>query len=583
MTNPKARYAVGIDLGTTNSAVAWLPLDAPAANASVLAIPQLVREGVVESRELLPSFLWLPSPHEVRPGTLALPWRKDCDFAVGELARERSALSPGRVVSSAKSWLSHPGVDRRSALLPAAAEGNTPRVSPLEASARLLTHLREAWDAAMPAPLAEQEVTLTVPASFDAVARELTSEAARLAGLPDATLLEEPQAALYAWVHQAGDGWRKQARVGDRLLVVDLGGGTSDFSLIAVGEDAGNLRLERLAVGDHILLGGDNVDLALAHTVSAKLAAQGRKLDAWQMTALTHASRKAKELAFSDSQTGTLPIAIPGRGSGLVGGTVRSELTRAEVEGVLDAFFPQVAATDKPAGQRRLGLAQLGLPYASDPAVTRHLAAFLARHGAAPTAILFNGGVFKATRLQERLAAVVSSWLPQPLRTLTGTSLDLAVAQGAAYFGLVKRGKGIRIRGGMARSYYVGVEASVPAVPGLEPPVRAVCLAPFGLEEGTQVELPQLALGAVVGEPTQFRLFTSSARKDAVGEVLESAAELDELPPLEATLPAAGHAAGELVPVKLRATATEIGTLRLDLVQVGGDGAWKLEFGVRQS
>lgn len=583
----EARFAVGIDLGTTNSVVAYVELTAEAGvdRIDILSIPQVVSESEVADRPLLPSFLWLPSPHELKAGALALPWDSARDFAAGDLARERAALSPGSVVASAKSWLCHAGVDRRAPLLPVAAEKDQPRLSPLEVSARLLTHLREAWDSAMPAPLAEQEVTLTVPASFDAVARELTSEAARLAGLENAVLLEEPQAALYAWVHAAGNAWRKQIRVGDRLLVVDIGGGTSDFSLIAVSEESGQLRLDRLAVGDHILLGGDNVDLALAHTVAGKLAEAGRKLDAWQMHALTHACRRAKELAFSAKPPATLPVAIPGRGSGLVGGTVKSTLTRSDIDTMLDAFFPEVEAAARPQVARRSGLAELGLPYANDPAVTRHLAGFLGRHGEKPTALLFNGGVFKAARLQERLVGIVGNWLGQTPRQLSGTSLDLAVAQGAAYFSLVRRGRGIRIRGGMARNYYVGVEASVPAVPGIAPPMRAVCLAPFGMEEGTSVELPQLELGAVVGEPAHFRFFSSSVRRgDVPGTMLGSVSELEELPPLSVTLPPSkGHREGDVVPVEMHATATEIGTLRLDLAQRGGDGSWKLEFGVRSA
>ena len=584
-----ARYSVGIDLGTTNSAVAEVDLAVePAGPGEPLPapipaeIPQMVARGEVSPRELLPSFIYLPPAHEELG-----------EFVVGTYARDRGAQVPGRLVSSSKSWLSHPGVDRRSQLLPMGADPEVPRISPLEAAARILGHVREAWNAAHAherAFLQDQAVTLTVPASFDAVARELTVQAAAQAGLTNLTLLEEPQAALYAWVEAAGDAWRKHVRPGDVILVVDVGGGTSDFSLIAVAEEDGRLALSRLAVGDHILLGGDNVDLALAHVVNEKLKAQGTRLDSWQFAALTHACRAAKE-------NGSTALTIPGRGSGLVAGTVRAELTPAELRRTVDAFFPDVEIGASPAQQRRAGLTALGLPYAQDPAVTRHLAVFLRRSTGAvagakgrsfvhPTAILFNGGVFKDASLQEKLAALVNRWVlgegGGELRVLRSASLDLAVALGASYSGLARRGRGIRIRGGTARAYYVGVEAAAPAVPGFAPPVRAVCLAPFGMEEGSTVDLPQLEVGAVVGDTASFRFFASSTRReDAAGAVVEEVDELEELPAIETTLPAADGKAGEVLPVHLRSHVTEVGTLELQLVAEGGR-AWKLEFSVRQ-
>ena len=584
-----SRYSVGIDLGTTNSSVAEVdlaiepagpgePLPAPIP----LEVPQMVARQEMAARQLLPSFIYLPPPHEELG-----------EFIVGTYARERGGQVPGRLVSSSKSWLSHPGVDRRSQLLPVGADASTPRISPLDAAARILGQIRAGWEEAHAhegVSLGGQAVTLTVPASFDAVARELTVQAAAQAGLANLTLLEEPQAALYAWVEAAGDEWRKHVRPGDVILVVDVGGGTSDFSLISVGEDEGRLALTRLAVGDHILLGGDNVDLALAHVVSEKLRSQGTKLDSWQFAALAHACRNAKE-------TGTSSLSIPGRGSGLVGGTIRAEITKEELRRTVDAFFPDVDVAAAPATQRRTGLTTLGLPYAQDPAVTRHLAAFLRRGSGTlarrpgatflhPTAILFNGGVFKDGSLQERVASLVDRWVRAeggaPLKLLRSASLDLAVALGASYSGLARRGRGIRIRGGTARAYYVGVEAATPAVPGFAPPVRAVCLAPFGMEEGSTVDLPQLEVGAVVGETASFRFFASSARRDdAPGAVVEAVDDLEELPPIETTLPAADGSAGEVLPVHLRSHVTEVGTLELNLVSPAGR-AWKLEFSVRQ-
>jgi hypothetical protein len=607
-----ARYAVGIDLGTTNSALAYRPLGADDSSTPIVfQIPQLVRPGEIAARTLLPSFLYLPHPSELPAGSTALPWHADAPEIVGELARALGALTPVRLVSSAKSWLSHPALDRRAASLPAASPAEVPKVSPLDASARYLEHLRAAWahdvargDAAL--ALEAQEITLTVPASFDAVARELTVEAARKAGLGDVALLEEPQAALYAWVDVMGDRWRKELRPGDLVLVIDVGGGTTDFSLIAVVDRDGDLGLERVAVGDHILLGGDNMDLALAHALAGKLEREGRRLDRWQLVALTHGTREAKEVLFADRSRTAYPVAVPGRGSSLVGGAIRTELTREELVGALvDGFFPEVPASARPAAQRRIGLTTLGLPYAADPAVTRHLAAFLARHRQAitednapglrlagkaflhPTAVLFNGGVMKARELEARILEVVGGWVEaeggEPPRRLPESDPDLAVALGASTYGRVRAGQGIRIRGGTARAYYVGVEAAMPAVPGLPPPVRAVCLAPIGMEEGTQADLPGEELGLVVGEAAQFRLFASAIRReDRVGDVVEDERELTEMPPVEATLPADGRPPGEVVPVRLRAHVTELGTLELTCVD-REDHAWRLEWNLREA
>jgi hypothetical protein len=604
------RLAVGIDLGTTNTALAYRPADADG-KAEGFQFPQLVRPGDPRPRPLLPSFLYLPHEAELPDGATALPWDPAAaGEVVGELARSLGAGTPMRLVSSAKSWLSHPALDRRAATLPSGAPPEVRRISPLDASARYLAHLRAAWDHELgdgdpERALAAQRVTLTVPASFDAVARELTVEAAREAGLPDVTLLEEPQAALYAWVDAMGDAWRGEVKPGDLVLVVDVGGGTTDLSLIAVVDRGGDLGLERVAVGDHILLGGDNMDLALAHALAEKLAREGRKLDRWAMVALTHSARGAKEALFGDPALAEAAVAVPGRGSSLVGGAIRTTLSRAELEGVLvDGFFPRVDVAAKPLVARRTGLTALGLPYASDPAVTRHLAAFLTRHRAAlgeggtalvplagdaflhPTAILFNGGVMKAHALVERVVEVVGSWLgaegAPPPKVLPFADPDLAVAKGGAAYGRVRAGHGIRIRGGTARGYYVGVEASVPAVPGLPTPVHAVCLAPMGMEEGTTADLPGEEVGLVVGEPVQFRLFASSLRRDdRPGDVVEDDAELAELPPVETAVAAGERPAGEVVPVRLRAHVTEIGTLELECVGRGGE-AWRLEWNLRQ-
>ncbi|WP_439668848.1 Molecular chaperone DnaK (HSP70) [Cupriavidus necator] len=610
----EARYAIGIDLGTTHSAVSYVDLaasDGEKTSQRVLPITQLTAPGAVEDLDLLPSFLYLPHASELAPGDLALPWNAARDFAVGELARSRGAATPIRLVSSAKSWLCHPGIDRRAPVLPNDAPPEVTRVSPLEASVRYLTHLREAWDQAHPeAPFGEQDVTVTIPASFDPAARELTAEAAAAAGYARMTLLEEPQAALYSWIQKSGGQWRKQVKVGDIILVVDVGGGTTDLSLIAVIEREGNLELHRIAVGDHILLGGDNMDLALAHVVARKLAAQGTQADPWQLRALTYACRAAKETLLTDPDTDTVPLVVPSRGSRLIGGSIRTDLTRAELtQTILEGFFPQVEASARPVSRARAGLTQLGLPYAQDAAITRHLAAFLGRQVAAlaeieglqsaqpegatllhPTAVLFNGGVFKSGLLADRILQTLNGWLAAegaaPARLLDGAELDLAVARGAAYYGYVRRGKGVRIRGGTARAYYIAVESSMPAVPGFEPPIQALCVAPFGMEEGTEAALPPQEFGLVVGEPVHFRFFGSSVRRqDQVGTLLDywGPEELQELEEIQATLPAEGRTAGEVVPVRLHARVTEAGTLELEAVPGGSAERWKVEFDVRGS
>ena len=583
-----SRFVVGIDLGTTNCALAFVDTaegERPAIQP--FAVPQVVAAGQVADRPTLPSFLYLLGANELPPASVALPWDKTPSATAGELARARGAEVPARLVSSAKSWLCHPGVDRSAAVLPWGAPEEVAKISPVAASARYLGHLAAAWDAAHPdAPLAKQDVLITVPASFDAVARELTVDAARLAGLEQVTLLEEPQAAFYSWLAHSGDRWRKRLAVGDVVLVADVGGGTTDFTLIAVGEQGGDLVLERVAVGDHILLGGDNMDLALSYTLAAKLAQKGQKLDAWQQRSLTLACRAAKEQLLADGKQARAPVAVLGRGSKVIGGAIKTELERAEVEAALvDGFFPQVDAAARPQRGRATGLRELGLPYAADPAVTRHLAEFVGRHGRMPTAILYNGGVMKGNALRRRLGDTVQGWTGGNLKELGGNDLDLAVAHGAAYYGLVRRGQGVRIRGGAARAYYIGVETAMPAVPGLRPPLKALCVVPFGMEEGTEADLVGQEFGLVVGEPAEFRFLGSSVRrKDRAGDVVDDwAGDIEELAPVETTLPAdAGAVAGTTVPVRLRSHVTAVGTLELWCVAKDGDRRWKLEFNVRE-
>ena len=610
-----SRFVVGIDLGTTNSALACVDTSqGESARVGVLNIPQLVNPGEVAAQPLLPSFLYAPGSLDFAAGSTALPWDPTPQHIVGELARRRGAENPSRLVASAKSWLSHAGVDRTAAILPWGSSDDVPRMSPVDASAAYLRHLAAAFDAGVAGgrveqSLAHQDVLLTVPASFDEEARELTLRAAHAAGIGHVTLLEEPQAAFYAWLDAHGDEWRRRVNAGDLVLVCDIGGGTTDFSLIAVAERDGELTLERVAVGDHILLGGDNMDLALARLLQGRLETAGHRVATWQLHGLWHQARAAKEALLTNPAERERPITLLGRGSKLIGGTISTVLTIDDVNSVLlDGFFPAVSSQEMPARQRRVGLQEIGLPYAADVAVTRHLARFLrqqaeagrtaagVRRGASglacPTHILFNGGVMKAEGLRARTVDVLNSWLREegfePLdsrHVLDAPDLEHAVAHGAAYYGLARRGRGIRIRSGAPRSYYIGIESAMPAVPGLPAPLKALCVVPFGMEEGTSAPLAGREFGLIVGEPAEFRFLSSTVRKaDPVGAMIEDwGDDLEEMSPLEVTLSDGSRDA--VVPVTLESRVTEVGTLELWCVAKGADAGerrWKLELNIRE-
>lgn len=605
--NP-AKYTVGIDLGTTHCVMSFAEIsaDGEPQTQQLFSIPQLVGPGQIEEKEALPSFAYLPHESELPEEQQQLPWGI-ADYIAGYLARELGAKTPDRLVSSAKSWLSHGELDRRAPLLPLQAPEDINKLSPYEVSRHYLQHLIHAWNQQHPEnPLQDQQLTITIPASFDPSARELTALAAQEIGLHQAVLLEEPQAALYSWISGTAGDWRNQVTPGDIILVVDLGGGTTDLSLIAITEQDGELELTRVAVGDHLLLGGDNMDLALAHTVRQKLAAQGTQLQPWQLLALAHGCRQAKEQLFTELELDSVPIVVPSRGSSLIAGSLRTELTRAEVESVLvDGFFPHTPV-DAPVAQRaRAALTKMNLPYAQDAAVTRHLAAFLCKQRQAadelddiqlseaasflhPTAVLFNGGVVKASPLTNRIVEVLNQWLADegaaPVKLLQGNNPDHAVAHGASYYGSVRNGTGVRIRGGTASSFYVGIESAMPAVPGMEAPVEAFCIAPFGMEEGSDASLPSQEFGLIVGQPVRFRFFSSTIRReDKPGTILDfwNENELEELPAIEATLPAEGRTSGEVVPVLLQARINELGTLELAAKPVEGDEYWHVEFDTR--
>ncbi|MEZ8774556.1 Hsp70 family protein [Vibrio sp. 10N.247.310.17] len=619
------KFSVGIDLGTTHCVLSYIDTSNEDARVEVMPIPQLTAPGTVETRSQLGSFLYQPHEHEMNAGSRVLPWSSEPKALVGAIARNLGSKTPIRLVASAKSWLCHGGVNRRDAFLPAGSPEEVEKVSPLKTTELYLEHLKDAWNHANPEhKLADQDVTITVPASFDPAARDLTAEAARNVGFTHPTLLEEPQAALYSWIDNSNDTWRDEVNVGDIVLVVDIGGGTTDLSLVEVTQDEGNLSLNRIAVGEHILLGGDNMDLALAYRLKMKLAQEGKELAPWQVQAMTHACRDAKEALLNDAELQSVPIVVPSRGSKLLGATLKTELTQQEVQQTLvDGFFPQVAVTDHPVQKTRGALTQMGLPYAQDAGITRHIAAFLSKQANAlsgnseaaqqdfnpfanmpgmpgteapaadfikPTAVLFNGGVLKSNLLADRLSDTINEWLinadAEFAKQLSGLDLDLAVASGASYYGAVRRGQGVRIRGGIASSYYVGIESAMPAIPGMAPPMEALCVAPFGMEEGSSVQVPSQEFGLVIGQPVHFQFFGSTTRReDQAGTHLDHWApeDLDELPEIQVTLPVSeGRREGEVVPVTLASRVTELGTLYLEAIATDNGQKWHVEFDVRE-
>lgn len=590
-----ARYSIGIDLGTTNSVVGFTPLDGDTPQLSLLPIPQIVGPGEVESRDFLPSFLYLLEEEEA--ATYALPWDTETPrYVVGEWARTKSAQVPQRVVVAAKSWLCHSRVDRRDAILPWQAPPEVPKISPIAVTEAYLRHLASAWNQAMSdAPLAEQNVVLTVPASFDPAARELTREAAISAGFPaDFVLLEEPQAAVYRWLEGRGDQWRRELKAGDSLLVIDVGGGTTDLTLVRLVDHGGNVELERQAVGNHLLVGGDNMDLALAHMVAGKLAEEGHNLDPWQNIALWHSCRAAKERLLAAAGAPQQTISVLGRGSRLIGGTITTELDREAVaELLLGGFFPRCSLDARPERQPVSGFQDIGLPYESDPAVTRHIAAFLASHrrdgetSSLPTHLLFNGGVFRSSALRDAVVDTFAEWAGDAPPSMLGgpEDLDHAVALGAAYYGWSKVRGGLRIHGGTARSYYIGIETAGLAIPGAPRPLRALCVAPLGMEEGTEVDVPSQEVGVVVGRPARFRFFSSSVRReDRPGDRLDrwDPSELIESDTIEATLDSASAGDDPFLPVRFQSRVTELGMFELYCHSTRSDDRWKMEFNARE-
>ena len=571
-----ARFVVGIDLGTTNSAVAFAE-PGESLQIGVFPIEQLVAEGETAPRRTLPSALYLAGEHEVPSGALALPWAADRRFAVGELARRLGARVGGRLVTSAKSWLCHGGVDRSAAILPWGAPDEVRRISPVQASARILEHVRDAWDAVHPdARLAEQDVVLTVPASFDEVARELTAAAAEAAGLR-ARLLEEPQAAVYAWI-ASHKGWRDELSGHEHLLVVDVGGGTTDFAAISVRRGAEGLGLERVAVGDHILLGGDNVDLALAHRVTDDLRGAGLDAARWQQ--LTALCREAKERLLGDDPPEQVEISLAGRGRGIIRDTIRATLEREDaLAAALDGFFPTVPVDAPIRAEGPQGLQEFGLPFASEPEVTRHLAAFVRRFELRADAVLFNGGALKPRAVRSRIVEMLSSWRGVAVHELGGSDLEVAVARGAVAYGLARRGRLLRISGGAPRAFYVGLAAASQTSSAR----RVLCVAPRGMEEGESVDIAAPVFEVTANAPVRFPIYASATRRgDAAGALVEAdPATLSTLPPLSTVLRFGRKLEERRVPVSLRTILTETGTLELWCLSRETDHRWRLRFELR--
>lgn len=590
-----ARYCVGMDLGTTNTVVYYIDSELENPVPEIFKIPQIVEFGEIEVKESLPSFIYLPDEKEVPEGGLDLPWGENIGFSIGEFAKKNSSTIPNKVISSAKSWLSVDNVDRLAPILPWNRKNSEKQLSPVQATQKILHYIKDAWNSVKAAGakdrFEDQIIILTVPASFDAVARELTVTAAERVGLKT-VLLEEPQAAFYSWLANKEDSWRDKVNVDDTILVCDIGGGTTDFSLIKVIDKDGELGLERIAVGKHILLGGDNMDLAMAYSAAAKIKAdKGQNIDAYQISGLTHACRHAKETLMSDPDAKPHPLTVLGRGSSLIGGTLTTEFSKDELNKILlDGFFPACNLDDKPLKPQKSGLRTFGLEYEADPAITKHLASFLIEHCGKkenlPSCILFNGGVCKANTIKERIIEAIDSWSDKKLTVLTGNDPDLAVANGAACYAKVREGQGIRIKAGSSHSYYLGIEASMPAVPGLTPPTQGLCVLPMGTEEGTDMDIDYEGIGLIIGEKTEFRFFSSTLRYDDIlGTIIENVEtedNLEEMPSLTTALPIVNELPpGSLIPIKLRCEFTETGTMQIWCFGDDPNHKWKLDFELR--
>lgn len=627
-----SRYLIGIDLGTTNSAVAYIDTqeddlsDTP--RIRIFSVLQLIADGEIEALPTLPSFLYFAGQHEVPASGFSLPWQQQSSPVTGILAREQGTLVPGRQVSSAKSWLCHDSVDRTAKILPWGAEQTDFACSPVEASTRYLTHIRDAWNYTF-APEAStnaesrfehQEIILTVPASFDEEARELTVQAARDAGINNLTLLEEPLAAFYAWITTNRKSLKRRLKDGNLILVCDVGGGTTDFSLLRVHTDKGEIRFERTAIGEHLLLGGDNVDLALARVIEEKMG--NPKLTLRQRNALRRQCCSAKERLLGNPDIKSIPISVLGSGRAVVGGSLSTHLTYEEVESTLTSgFLPLSASDDLPARERRPGLRELGLPYASEPAITKHLAEFLTKscqaalessveaadisqvstqHTASdithsafsanrspmfrPDAILFNGGFFTPALTRERIIEALTGWFREKgqrykPKVLSNDVPETAVAVGAAYYGQVRRGGGLRISGGSARAYYIGTQTGAQHE---DHRVQTVCIMPRGTEEGTTLELSDRKFAVLTNRPVSFTLYSSTIRHDEHGHLVSiDETQMHRHAPLITVLRYGKKSRQSELAVRLTIKFTEVGTLELWCESLKTEHRWRLQFQLR--
>ncbi|TYL48016.1 Hsp70 family protein [Marinomonas sp. IMCC 4694] len=579
------KYFIGIDLGTTHSAVFYAS-SGHTGHIQQLLIPQFIAAGQVDARPSLPSFVYFPHQTEFLESDLQLPWGK-APSVVGQLARELGAKSAGRLVQSAKSWLCHSRVNANDPILPVDALAEVEKVSPAQVTQDLLAYLVNAWAQQFPnAPISEQDVVITVPASFDPAARAITEQSAERVGLR-ARLIEEPLAAFYAWLSDQPK-WSDSLDVNEHLLVVDVGGGTTDLSLIQAVDNDGALGLERVAVGRHILLGGDNMDLTLTYHLAAQLAQEGTHLEPWQISGLTQACREAKERLLSNVDLAEVSVVVPSRGRSVFNNSIKTRLSQQDVQRLLiDGFFPVVQFGEQAQKTARSGFSAINLDYEGDPAITRHITEFLAQHDVKPTKILLNGGVFNAAVIRSTLEARLVHMLGQEnLTMLTPSHLDHAVAKGATYYAQVQAEGGVKVKSGLAANYYVGVASPMPAIPGMAPPVDAICVAPFGLEEGSDEQRLPNEFSLVVGESVMFRFFQSNNSDiDSVGRAIASFSigQLNELSPFSILLDAGHYQAGDMVRVYLTARVTELGLLLLQAHDTQSDLSWTIEFQVREA
>ncbi len=601
MQNPTANYLVGIDLGTTHTVVAYAKASDASQQIQIFQIEQLIAPGQVAARPLLPSVRYHPASGELSEADLSFPSgasSSDEAAVIGEAARLLGAKTKGRFVTSAKSWLSHPSVDHGADILPWGSSDDISKVSPIVASASYLSHIRTVWRHQFPdAPLEQQDIVITVPASFDEAARSLTLEAARFAGLHKVRLLEEPQAVCYDWLRRHA-GTIKQALANVHLLLVcDVGGGTTDLTLIKVEQGEQEPKLTRIGVGDHLMLGGDNIDLALAHLAESRLGTAEKRLSAADLSQLIEQCRIAKERLLADDAPEQINVTLLGGGSKLIGSSRSVALTKEEVREIaLDGFFPLSGLDDLP-DRKRSGVVEFGLPYAAEPAVSKHIAAFLKLHsaasrealheeGAVPDALLLNGGVFRSQPITLRIVDLIRSWRSSPPVLLENKHPELSVAFGAVSYAIARKDKKLKIGGGSARSYFLLVDTDDSSKQqGPSTVLRTgICILPKGSEEGDEVILKDRRFALRLGVPVRFHLVSLSGDGDfKPGDVAEITDLFHSLPPLAVAFEGDGSKSNAEVVVELAVTQTEVGTLKIQCISVeGSNQRWDVEFQIRK-